>query len=217
MKIQALTFALLLSGGAIAVAVHQSGDHPAEVTPEQALESPVRLIFAQAFFLDEPYAHAWRSDQPLTSAGYIIAVSSAPDVVGVRQVHDELLFVGDMPVERINEGSESGVCIGFVPSPLLADGSLALDLGSTAIYWAKPEILPESLSPADAERTHAVALAAGVAPQRARFLERALAESGGAVYLADHGALHTYGADVIERFSPQETDLIGGLRAPLIK
>jgi hypothetical protein len=80
------------------------------------------------------------------SAGWLSRWSTDKAVATVTDTHDELLFAGTMPVERINEASESGVVIGFVPSAVKADGTLALDLASTPIYWAKPEILPEALT-----------------------------------------------------------------------
>ena len=47
-------------------------------------------------------------------------------------------------------------------------------------------------------------------------VQRAQASNGGPVYAETAGMLHRYAADVIERFSPQEEDLISGLRAPLV-
>ena len=137
-------------------------------------------------------------------------------VATVTDTHDELLFAGAMPVERINEASESGVVVGFVPSAVKADGTLALDLASTPIYWAKPEILPEALTAADVQATFEAAVSAGVVAQRSDVVQRAQQTNDGPVYMQTEGMLYRYAADVIERYSPEEADLISGLRAPLV-
>ncbi|MEM7308096.1 MAG: hypothetical protein AAF682_15565 [Planctomycetota bacterium] len=217
MKLQKLPlFALLASAAATSALVFQATgqEYPAPVTIQK---SEVRLLFAQPFFLDDSYAHAWRSDQPTASAGYLIAVSADQDVLPVRQVHNPLLFVGDMPVERINEASASGVYIGLVPSAVDANGELTLDLTEAPIHWAKPDVLPEALTPAKAQAVLAEAVTSGAVAQRADLVEQAFEEAGGAVYLPNHGMLYRYAADVIERYSPTETDLVSGLRAPLVR
>jgi hypothetical protein len=172
------------------------------------MQTPVHLLFAQPFHLDQAYRYAWLQDGPMVSEGWLIAVSTDAQVAAVTDTHDELLFAGAMPIERINEASESGVVIGIVPS--------AVDLSSTPIFWAKPEILPEALTSEDAEATLAAATSAGVVAQAKGVVQRAQQDGGGPVYVATQGMLYRYAADVIERYSPQESDLISGLRAPLV-
>ena len=120
----------------------QGGD-PAGATP--VMQTPVRLQFAQPVHLDQAYQYAWLKDGPSVTAGWLIAVSTDPAVAEVQNTHDELLFAGAMPVERLNAGT-SGVVIGFVPSTVKADGTLAVDLATTPLFWAKPEILPEAMT-----------------------------------------------------------------------
>lgn len=190
------------------------GGGTAAITP--VMQTPVRLLYAQPFFLDQAYQYAWLKDGPSVSAGWLIAVSTDKAVAAVTDTHDELLFAGAMPVERINEASESGVVIGFVPSAVKADGTLAVDLASTPIYWAKPEILPEALTAADVQATFEAAVSAGVVAQRSDVVQRAQQTNDGPVYMQTEGLLYRYAADVIERYSPEEGDLISGLRAPLV-
>jgi hypothetical protein len=209
--------ASLAALGVAAFATFQQaqGGNPAGTAPA-VTQTPVRLMFAQPFFLDQAYQYAWLKDGPSVSAGWLIAVATDPAVAAVTDTHDELLFAGATPVERINEGSLSGVVIGIVPSTVKADGTLALDLASTPLYWAKPEILPEALTAADAQKTLETAVKAGAVAQAKGVVERAQQANGGPVYETTSGMLYRYAADVIERFSPQETDLISGLRAPLV-
>jgi hypothetical protein len=52
--------------------------------------------------------------------------------------------------------------------------------------------------------------------QRADVVQRAQETNDGPVYMQTEGLLYRYAADVIERYSPEEGDLISGLRAPLV-
>jgi len=208
--------ASLAALGVAAFATFQQaqGGNPAGATP--VTQTPVRLMFAQPFFLDQAYQYAWLKDGPSVSAGWLIAVATDPAVAAVTNTHDELLFAGATPVERINEGSQSGVVIGIVPSAVQADGTLAVDLATTPLFWAKPEILPEAMTATDAQKTLATAVSAGAVAQGQSVVERAQQANGGPVFETTAGMLYRYSADVIERFSPQEADLISGLRAPLV-
>ena len=218
MKIRTILFPVLLLSGAVATtAMVRRVSFQDAPNPEVVRNSPVVLISAQPFYLDEatPYLH--RADQPAMAAGYVLVVSTDPDILPVRQTHNPMLFVGDMPVERLNGDAEGRVFIGFVPSAVDQHGALALDLATTPIYWAYPEVLPEALTPERAAQELASALSIGAAPQSAEQLRGALAEGGGVLHVEGYGALRRYGADVVERHSPGEADLISGLRAPLVQ
>ena len=208
--------ASLAALGVAAFATFQQAQGGGQTDATPVMQTPVRLLFAQPFHLDQAYDYAWLKEGPSVSGGWLIAVSTDAAVAAVQDTHDELLFAGSVPVERINEASESGVVIGIVPSPLAADGTPTLDLASTPIFWAKPEILPEAMTSADAQQVLASAMTSGVAAQEKSVVQRALAGNGGPVYVESAGMLYRYAADVIERFSPQESDLISGLRAPLV-
>jgi len=184
----------------------QGGSQVPGVTP--VMQTPVHLLFAQPFHLDQAYQYAWLKDGPMVSEGWLIAVSTDAKVAAVTDTHDELLFAGATPIERLNEASESGVVIGIVPS--------TVDLSSTPIFWAKPEILPEALTAADVQATFEAAVSAGVVAQRSDVVQRAQQTNDGPVYMQTEGLLYRYAADVIERYSPEEADLISGLRAPLV-
>lgn len=223
MKIIVLASAGLLVTLAVgvgsAVLTQRQQPDPEETAVDRLEKSStnVKLLFAQPFFLDEGYAHAWRADHPVVSSGYVIAVAADEEMLRVRQIHNPLLFVGDMPVERLNVGDESGVYVGLVPSPSSASGELSVDLTRTPIYWAAPQVLPESLTPEVAAAELAKARTEGVSAQRAGYVSVALAASGGAVYLPGYFELQRYAADVIERYSPTERDLVAGLRVPLVQ
>lgn len=218
MKIRTILIPVLLLSGAVATTamVRRASFHEAP-DPEVVRNSPVVLIAAQPFVLDEPTAYDYRADQPTMAAGYVLVVSTDPEILPVRQTHNPLLFVGDMPVERFNGDDESRVFIGFVPSPVTPQGELTLDLAATPIFWAYPQVLPEALTPERAAEELASAVSIGASPPTAEQVRSALAQGGAAVHLGGYGELRRYAVDVVERHSPGETDLIAGLRVPILK
>jgi hypothetical protein len=215
-KLPILGLSLALVGmGTFATLRTATGTSPQDAATTALDQVPIRLVYAQPFRVVEPYTYGWmdESDAPQVEGGWILAVASDPEISDVKQTHDELLFVGDMPVERMNVGSVSGVVIGFVPSPLDAAGQPTLDLATTPIYWAKPEILPESMTATDARDVFTAALAAGVKPQTSHALTQSRQEGGETIDVDGLGELHRYSANLIERYAPEEADLISGLRA----
>ena len=170
---------------------------------------PAKLIYAQPFELDTAYHHLWRADRVLVSSGSIIVVEADVDLLRPRQGHQPLLFVGAWTAEPINVGDASGRVVALVPVAVS-------ELGQMPIFYATTGILPEALSEADAESTLAAAIASGMTPPSAEDLALALAAGGASRSLPDFHALRRETADLIERFSPQEVDVVRGLRAPLV-
>jgi hypothetical protein len=214
MKISNLILPALLASAVVGAVAVQQGWTPTGYDRKTVEESPVALLYAQPVTLEEPTTYLMRADQPVVSAGYLVVVQTNPAILPVRQAHNPILFAGDMPVERINGDDEPRVFIGFVPSGLDARGGFALDLARTPLYWAYPEVLPESLKPDLAQAALANALAGGAAPQAKERVGQALAAGGPVVHLGTYGDLRRHAASVIEQFSPGETDLIAGLRVP---
>jgi hypothetical protein len=213
MKLPILGLSLAILGvGTIATLRASQGTH----SPQTSLATvPVRLVYAQPYRVVEPYRFAWlnKAYAPMVEGGWIVAIASDPQIADVKATHDELLFVGDVPVERVNVASESGIVVGFVPSPLGADGQPTLDLRTAPIYWAKPEILPEELRTADVLHVLSDAVTQGAAPQTASAVESARAQGGEVVDVDTLGELYRYSATLLKRYSPEETDLISGLTA----
>ena len=178
-------------------------------TSETLTIQAAQLIYAQPFELAAAYRHLWRSDRPLVRSGSIIVVEADVELLRPRQVHQPLLFVGAWPAEPINVGNESGRVVALVPVP-------TAELGRAAIFYAETGILPEALSEADAEATLAAAVARGMAPPSDAELAQALAAGGATRALPDFHALRRSTAGLIERYSPQEVDVVRGLRAPLV-
>jgi hypothetical protein len=212
MKLPILGLSLAILGvGTIATLRASQGAQSAQTLAQV----PVRLVYAQPYRVVEPYRFDWmhEDDAPMVDSGWIVAIATDPVIADVQATHDELLFVGDVPVERVNVASESGIVVGFVPSPLGADGEPTLDLATAPIYWAKPEILPEDLRTADVLQVLSGAVKQGAAPQTERALADARAQGGQIVDVNTLGELYRYSATLLQRYSPEEVDLISGLTA----
>jgi hypothetical protein len=173
---------------------------------------PVRgIVFAQPFKLDKPYTHTWRKEQPQVSAGYVLVLTVDPDFVRPVQVAEPVLYVGNQTAERINAGDVSGRLVVLVPSTLNARGEVALDLNSALIWFGAPE-LPERV---DADRVNSEARAAsnnGIKPLARDQVQAALRRGGKTVRLPDREAMGKILAALLQEYSPNETDLIRGLK-----
>jgi len=169
----------------------------------------VELLEAVPFALDAPFVHEWRAEKPAVSAGYLLVLEVAPELARPRQTYEAVLYVGDQTAERCNYPEESGILVALVPAPLV-DGRVDLDLARTPIWFGALE-LPERVDAPRIARERAQALRAGIGPVRrgARFV----AAPAAPVFARDRGELEaTYLADLIERWSPEESDLVSGLR-----
>lgn len=211
----AVAAAVTISG---ATAFLSQGRGDTSELPEVAGQ-PVGLVYAQPFFLDTPYQHAWRADQPSVQAGYLVVVTADTSLLEVRQTLNPILMIGDQVVERVNNGDVSGHAIGILPAPGSPETGVDLDLASTPIYFATPDgdfRVPAEITPEIAQRELQRALSSGITGQ-ATLAEQAVAISGGALYAADYDELYLRAADLVETYSIDEQHLITGLRAPRVQ
>ncbi len=175
-------------------------------TPAETSSSwPVELLLAQRFELGDAYTYEMRADLAPVSAGYLIVVQADPSVTVPRQSLGPILFAGEWPLEVINTGRDSGLVVAIVPA--------VVDLQTTPFFYAKTPVLPESLSPAVAR---GLAGSAGDPPPGSEAVTEALAAAGPSIFCANRYQLYLRAADLIERYAPSESDLVRGLRAPLL-
>ncbi len=203
--------AVLLLAGAVPLVKTLLGDPPPPL-PDDVLSRTVELVYARPFVLDQPYTHFFRAEQPAVASGYVLVIAADPAVIHPRQTYEPVLYVGDETAERVNFGHESGHVIAFVPAGLDADGQVDLDLASTPIYFGEPA-LPEQVTREQARAQLERAVERGI---RAQPLANVLGRTEGVLRFADDGDLRLWASDLIERYSPQEVDLVSGLRAPRV-
>lgn len=196
----------LLAAGVAAFVRALPGDPPA--LPAAMPVAGVDVLYARPFTLERPAIHAWRAEQPAYDAGWVLVLSVDPNLVYPRQVAEPILFVGDQTAERVNFGHESGRVVAIVPAPRDAAGRPALDLAAAPVFFGMPG-LPEQVDAARAAAELSAARARGARPASAAALA---AVTQPQVAFGDDWELHAWCADLIEAHSPQETDLIAGLR-----
>ncbi|MHC4082327.1 MAG: alpha/beta hydrolase [Planctomycetota bacterium] len=165
----------------------------------------IDLVAAQPFALREPYDHLWRLERPVVWSGYLLVVEVDPALVSPRQSLEPVLYAGRQTAERVNLGHESGHLVAIVPG----------DLDDLRLWFGAPA-LPEQVGATWINREHARATAAGIAPvPRARLLH-ALRTGGAPLELASRAELMRRAAELVERYSPQERELVETiLLAPL--
>lgn len=169
------------------------------------------ILFAQPFRLDKPYTHSWRKEQPLVKAGYLLVLAVDPEFVRPLQTAEPVLYVGDQTAERINAGDVSGRLVVLVPSSSNSQNDPTLDLSKALIWFGAPE-LPERIDAARVNVEINAALNRGAKPWPAEKVRVALRRGGRALHLRNREALEHRLATLLQEYSPNETDLIRGLR-----
>ena len=205
-----LVLLLALAGGGAALVRVFTPEVPPQL-PANPTSSSVEVVYARPYVLGEAETHWWRAEQPQVSAG-VALVLRVPDreLLHPRQSAQPVLQVGAQTAERVNHGHVSGHVVALVPADLDAQGRVALDLTSAPIFFGAAE-LPERLDEAQLQARLADARAQGVAPPSAAQLAGVLEDQ---VSFGDGWELRVWAADLIEAWSPDEIDLVRGLRVP---
>jgi hypothetical protein len=202
---------LLLAGGG--AALHFAlPDDPPPALPAVTPAGGVELVAALPFTLGTPATHEWRKERPAYAAGMLLVLRAPADLLAPRQTAEPVLFVGGQTAERVNTGDFSGMLVAIVPAGLDRAGRVDLDLSATPIFFGAPA-LPEQIDAAAAQRELGFARTAGIAAPSAATVSAALKP---AVAFDDDWQLHLHAADLVERWSPLEADVVSGLRAPRV-
>lgn len=193
------------------------------VAPPTVPDTPVaaqRLVYALPFTLEDGYTSFWRAEQPEVTAGWLIVARVDPDLLYPRQSAQPVMYVGEQTAERINHGYEAGMTIAIVPSAVKADGTLALDLSKSMIWFGEPA-LPESIDADEIAAQKVLAETAGINVLDARSIEQAQRtmrqfdqlgdNETGLRTFADKHDLLAQAAKLIHRYSPIEEELADSL------
>ena len=207
----ALGLVLVLAGGGLALRLGLPDDPPPAL-PAVLPVGSVELIAARPFTLAAPATHWWRKEQPQYTAGMLLVLRAPVDLLTERQTAEPVLYVGAQTAERVNVGDSSGMLVAIVPADLDAQGRVALDLGKEPIFFGTPA-LPEQVDAAIVAQELAAARRAGIAPPSKAAVTAALEQQVG---FDDDWQLRVHAADLIERYAPQEVDVVSGLRAPRV-
>jgi len=202
-NIKALTVGLLLVALVLSLTLGVQGSSaPAEPV---AATSIINVLEAHPFQLETAAVHSYRAERPAYDRGWVLVLETDPVLLTPHQTFEPVLYVGDETAERVNVGDVSGRLVVIVPE---LDGSI--DPAAAPVYFGQPD-LPERITRA----------AAGAELQAAR--DRGVTGHGPLgervhepQSFRDAYALTYFAAGLVEKHSPVETDLISGLRAPLL-
>jgi len=204
---------LLLLAPAAAAAGHQdvSSEDVGATRPDVPAEpqrTPTRLLRIRPFVLDEGYVHEWRAERPTVTAGYLIAVATDRHLLVRRQTGEPVLYAGAQTAERLNDGTSTGVVVAIVPVERNGAGKPRWSAGRQAVWFGDPE-LPERVTTRAIAAQARKAARLGVSAPR---LPELRAASLTLATLRDRVELEHLAADWIEELSPDEVDLVFGLR-----
>jgi hypothetical protein len=143
----------------------------------------------------------------MVSSGTLVVLEVDPALVVPRNTLEPVLYAGNVPVQRLNHGNDSGRVIGIVPGNT--------DVTTTPIWFGAPQ-LPERVTTAMAEAERASAEKAGVAHtfERANIVGL---DSPAAASKDLAALLRTVAADLVLTYSPQDKDLAESWRLPVAK
>lgn len=205
-----LAAGLLVTGVALGV----TSPRPAEddsappVLPDSGVLAAARVVSATPFRLQQPAIHAWSAEQLQYDAGLLLVLAvDDSELLVRRQVAEPVLYVGAMPVERINDGRISGHVVALLPSVTGADGGVAA-AGSERLAFLGQPALPEQIDARMAAAELARAQAAGLPVSR---LGDADVEP---LLFPDRGELGAFSATLVAQYAPDEQDLVRGLSVP---
>lgn len=204
----ALTTAGLALAAAAVAALTRGGPEP-----ESAAGTPLDLVYALPFRLDEPYTHWWRSERPQVRAGHLLVLAVDGESVVPRQVAEPVLYVGAETAERINSGHLDGALVVLVPSEPGPDGWPTRDLAAEPIWFGEPG-LPEQVDRAAAAGALARARALGILPLEPSRVDAALSAAGAPRRFADREELDRFAVEVLRTYAPSERDLAEGMSVP---
>ena len=167
-----------------------------------------QVVYARPFRLDEGYKFEWCAERPLVTEGYVLVLKVNPDLVYARQALEPVLYVGNTTAERVNQGNPSGYVVAIVPGPVDK-----IDLSQTRIWFGTPE-LPERCTSNTIAAENVKAARAAIQPLPAEQVKAAQKVGGDVLRAADRYTLRRELAGLIQKYSPEEKDLINGLLVP---
>jgi hypothetical protein len=197
--------AALLIVGALRLGVAQGASPPPRQTAVPATPKAVEgILAAQRFTLRTPYVNTWSHGREKVFSGTLVVLEVERAYVVPRNELEPVLYAGDVAVQRLNQGDESGRVIAIVPGDV--------DVATVPIWFGTPA-LPERVTAASARAERALAEKAGVgALPSARGVQRP------AVDAPDMAALlRDVAAPLVEEFSPQEKHVAASWRVPEAK
>jgi hypothetical protein len=203
MRLRAAAFvvSLLVVPACIATqAVGRDGRMPAPPTPAAVRD----ILEVRPFTLQTPYRNDWSKERASVTTGVLVVLDVDPAYVVRRDSLEPVLYAGNVTVQRLNHGDQSGRVIGIVPG--------TVDLSNVPIWFGTPE-LPERVTENVVRSERALAEKTGV---RSFPAEKIAARTRPVVAATDLSALlRDVAAELIYQYSPQEREIADSWRLPV--
>lgn len=196
MKMFAFVLATLALVGAHADATGADLDAQA-LGAALSLPKPVKdVLIVRPFTLAKGYRNTWSKERALVYSGVLVVLEVDPALVVPRNAAEPVLYAGNTPVQRLNQGHRSGRVIGIVPG--------VADLAGALIWFGAPD-LPERATAETTRAERARAEQSGLRPLPAEKFRSVMRPPAAAEDLA--ALLRDHVAPLVLEYSPQEKEL----------
>lgn len=207
MKLLAAAFATFLLAAPILGLAQTTGHDAKRAVP--ATPAPIKdILAARRFTLETPYQYTWSKERIMVSTGVLVVLEVDPAYVVPRDALEPVLYVGNVPVQRLNHGNVSGRVIGIVPGNI--------DLATALIWFGTPE-LPGRVTASMVESERARAEKAGMRPFPKARIDAVEHPAVTAKDLDLAALLRNVAAELVLQYSPQEKELAESWRLPVAK
>lgn len=180
-------------------------------TPPEMPKTPAAvedLVYARPFTLDTGFKYIWSRERPNVTTGLLLVLEVDKALVVPRSIATPVLYVGDQPAQRVNQGHESGHVIAVVPGEV--------DLTKVPI-WFGPPGFPFDTDAATARAERVRAEEAGITPFTEERVTAARVRGGSPIRKRDMSALlRAEIAELILDYCPDEKKLADGFRVPVV-
>jgi hypothetical protein len=158
--------------------------------------SPVeQIIYARPFTVEDGYVNLWHKDKPVVSSGYVVVLRVGRDLAQPRAVATPLLYGGNGPIERIDNGRTGEYVVGLVPGEV--------DLANTLFWFGAPGYASEQ-GAGEIVEARWRAVEAGITSPPAEMIQRAVEAGGDPLVAADKADLLQLLAPLVDRFTPKK-------------
>jgi hypothetical protein len=180
-------------------------------TPPEMPKTPAAvddLVYARPFTLETGFKYIWSKERPNVTDGTLLVLKVDKALVVPRSIATPVLYVGDQPAQRVNQGHESGHVIAVVPGEV--------DLTKVPIWFGSPGF-PFDTDAATARAERARAEEAGIEPFAEKRVTAARGKGGAPIRKPDMSALlRDELAELILEYCPGEKKLADDFRVPVV-
>ncbi|HEX7137043.1 MAG TPA: hypothetical protein VF219_04325 [Vicinamibacterales bacterium] len=169
--------------------------------------APIKnILVVRPFTVGRPYQYDWTAEKVTVQSGLLVVLEVDRAFVVRTDNLEPVLYAGDLPVQRLNHGDQSGRVIAIIPG--------SVNLATTPIWFGTPA-LPGRVTAEMARVERARAEKAEVRPFSAKKIAAVTLPAVSAPDLTS--LLRDVAAQLVYQYSPQEKELGDQWRLPVAK